>query len=331
MTTLEILDAMPRLRALIVGDICLDRWCTYDPALADRSRETGLDRIAVTSVEKTPGGGGTVANNLAAFGLARVAVLGLAGDDGHGFELARALDARGIESQGLIRSPLVTTFTYTKIINGQTGVEDHPRSDYIQATAIPESLERQMAERLRQMQGDFDVIFVADQAETAVGGVVTESLRTALAEVGAASPDKIVWADSRLRCELFRNVTIKVNRAEADAACERAFGAVDYERLREHLRAGRVFVTDGRDGTIINDHGRVTHVATRPIENPVDICGAGDSFSSGAACALAVGASPEQAAQLGNLWASVTVMKRGTGTANRGELEQRLQSEVARR
>ncbi len=328
MTMVEILDAMPRLRALIVGDICLDRWCTYDPALADRSRETGLDRIAVTSVEKTPGGGGTVANNLAAFGLARVAVLGLAGDDGHGFELAHALDERGIESRGLIRSPLVTTFTYTKIINGQTGVEDHPRIDYIQAAAIPESLECQMAQRLREMHGEFDVIFIADQAETAIGGVVTASLREVLAEIGAASPDKIVWADSRLRCEHFRNVTMKVNRSEADAACERAFGEVDYERLRGHLQAGRVFVTDGRDGTLINDHGRVTRVATRAIENPVDICGAGDSFSSGAACALAVGASPEQAAQLGNLWASVTVMKRGTGTANRSELERKMNGVV---
>ena len=328
MTTVEILDAMPRLRALIVGDICLDRWCTYDPALADRSRETGLDRIAVTSVEKTPGGGGTVANNLAAFGIARVAVLGLAGDDGHGFELARALDQRGIESAGLIRSPLVTTFTYTKIINGVTGIEDRPRIDYVQAVPIPESLEREMARRLREIYAAFDVIFIADQAETAVGGVVTESLRTVLAEIGAASPGRIVWADSRLRSELFRNVTLKVNRSEADAACERAFGAVDYERLRGHLQATRVFVTDGRNGTIINDQGRVTQVATRPIENPVDICGAGDSFSSGAACALAAGATPEQAAQLGNLWASVTVMKRGTGTANRSELERQLAQDV---
>ena len=38
----------------------------------------------------TPGAGGTVANNLAALGVGRVAVLGVIGDDGFGFELARA-------------------------------------------------------------------------------------------------------------------------------------------------------------------------------------------------------------------------------------------------
>ena len=32
MTTAEILAAIPKLSALVVGDICLDRWCTYDPA-----------------------------------------------------------------------------------------------------------------------------------------------------------------------------------------------------------------------------------------------------------------------------------------------------------
>ena len=33
MTAAEILAGFPRLSALVVGDICLDRWCTYDPAL----------------------------------------------------------------------------------------------------------------------------------------------------------------------------------------------------------------------------------------------------------------------------------------------------------
>ena len=32
MTTAEILAEFPKLSALVVGDICLDRWCTYDPA-----------------------------------------------------------------------------------------------------------------------------------------------------------------------------------------------------------------------------------------------------------------------------------------------------------
>ena len=76
MTTTEILSSFPSLSVLVVGDICLDRWCTYDPAAAEPSRETGIDRIAVVKTMVTPGAGGTVANNLAALGAGRVAVLG---------------------------------------------------------------------------------------------------------------------------------------------------------------------------------------------------------------------------------------------------------------
>ncbi|MDP2998007.1 MAG: PfkB family carbohydrate kinase, partial [Bryobacterales bacterium] len=52
------------------------------------------------------------------------------------------------------------------------------------------------------------------------------------------------------------------------------------------------------------------------------ICGAGDSFSAGAAMALAAGGSPAQAARFGNLVASITIMKKGTGTASPDEVLQ---------
>ena len=100
MTTAEILAAFPKLSALVVGDICLDRWCTYDPATSEPSRETGIPRIGVVSTEVTPGAGGTVANNLAALGVGRVAVLGAVGDDGFGYELAR----RACGARHLLRS-----------------------------------------------------------------------------------------------------------------------------------------------------------------------------------------------------------------------------------
>jgi sugar/nucleoside kinase (ribokinase family) len=52
----------------------------------------------------------------------------------------------------------------------------------------------------------------------------------------------------------------------------------------------------------------------------VDICGAGDSFSAGASLALRATRSPEEAARFGNLVASITIMKKGTGTASPQEV-----------
>ena len=216
MTTAEILAQFPKLSALVVGDICLDRWCTYDPAASEPSRETGIPRIGVVRTEVTPGAGGTVANNLAALGAGRVAVLGAIGEDGFGMELARALDARGISTDLCVRTPAMQTFTYTKVINARTGVEDQPRLDFINTAPLPRDVERQILDNLQMAVESFDVILIADQAETSQGGVVTPAVRELLAELAPQYPERIFLADSRARMQLFRNVILKPNRQEAE-------------------------------------------------------------------------------------------------------------------
>ncbi len=320
MTTEEILARFPRLSALVVGDVCLDRWCTYDPAASEASRETGIPRVGVIRTEVTAGAGGTVANNLAALGVGRVAVLSVTGDDGNGFELARALERSGIGSDMLVRAEGLQTFTYTKLININTGIEDLGRVDFISTTPLNPKVERQVLDRLPGAVDEFDVIFVADQAETRAGGVVTPGVRELLADLAPNYPDKIFWVDSRARIELFRQVILKPNRQEAESACRRALGRVDFQALREHCGAGFLIVTDGPRGALVIESGRETQVETKTVENPVDICGAGDSFSAGAAMALAVTRSPVEAARFGNLVSAITIMKRGTGTASPAEV-----------
>jgi rfaE bifunctional protein kinase chain/domain len=320
MTARQILERIRNLSALVVGDICLDRWCQYDPAASEPSRETGIPRIAVTRVEVTPGAGGTVANNLAALGARHVAVLGAIGEDGFGFELLRALARRGIAPDLIVRTPKIQTFTYTKLLNAQTGAEDLPRVDFINTQPLPEEAERTVLECLRANAPDFDVILVSDQAETALGGVVTPAMRDLLADLATTFPAKVFWVDSRMRAELFRRVIVKPNQDEAAAACRRVLGAADHQRLCEWIGGPCLIVTHGAEGAVVVEPGRETWVRTKPVADPVDICGAGDSFSAGAALALRVTGSPVEAARFGNLVASVTIMKKGTGTASPEEV-----------
>jgi rfaE bifunctional protein kinase chain/domain len=315
MTAAEILRELPRLSVLVVGDICLDRWCRYDPAEAEPSRETGIPRTAVVSVEVTPGAGGTVANNLSALGVGRVAVLGALGDDGHGSELSRALRERSIVSDLCVRSAQLQTFTYSKIINRATGVEDRPRIDFINAGPIPIPVERQVLDRLKQAIETFDVVLISDQAETNQGGVVTPAVRNLLADLASSYPQKIFFADSRARIAHFRNVILKPNQDEAKAACNG-----NYSAWRRQAGAPLLMVTHGGEGVLVVSEAGEHWVKTRTVEHPVDICGAGDSFSAGAATALHITRSPELAARFGNLVASITVMKPGTGTASPEEV-----------
>lgn len=317
MTPAEILAAFPGLSALVAGDICLDRWCTYDPELCEASRETQIPRLAVVKTEVTAGAGGTVANNLAALGLKHVAVLGVVADDGHGHELVQALEKQHISSEMLVHVPEIQTFTYTKLINGSTGIEDRPRVDFI---SRPHNVDGKLIDRLNQAVEKFDVILISDQAETSFGGVITTAVRNRLGELAQKHRDRVFWADSRARMEQFRHVIIKGNRDEAETASHRALGRCDMSGLREYCETGLLIVTEGPEGARIVASAGEHFCKTKPIPNPVDICGAGDAFSAGAAMALAVTGSAIEAVRFGNLVASITIMKRGTGTASPKEV-----------
>ncbi|MEJ2008656.1 MAG: PfkB family carbohydrate kinase [Acidobacteriota bacterium] len=320
MNTPEILSGFQRLKALVIGDICLDRWCTYDPATSEPSRETGIPRLGVVSTQATPGGGGTVANNLAALGTGQVAVMGARGDDAFGFELERALAGRGIAADRMVQVQNWQTFTYTKLLNSQTGDEDQPRVDFISTRPLPREAEQHVIDNLVRAIPAFDVILIADQAETNAGGVVTPAVRECLIDLAVKYPQKVFLADSRKRVHLFRKVILKPNRDEAEAASLSLLGEVDFPALRRKLETRVLIVTHGPKGALVIEDGKKTWSETRHVEKPVDICGAGDSFAAACALAMAVTSDPVASARLGNLAASVTIMKKGTGTASPEEI-----------
>lgn len=320
MKTSEILSAFANLKALVIGDICLDRWCTYDPTISEPSCETGIPRLGVVSSQVTPGGGGTVANNLAALGAGQVAVIGVRGDDGSGFELEEALAASGIVAGRMVKERYWQTFTYTKLLNSRTGEEDQPRVDFIPTSPLPTEAEQELIENILLAVPSFDIIIVADQAETGAGGVVTPAVRDCIIRLAEKYPQKVFLADSRKRVHLFRKVIVKPNRDEAEAASQLLFGKVDFPALRRHLEAKILVVTHGPKGVLVVQDEGVAWVETQAVENPVDICGAGDSFAAACALALAATGDPVAAARLGNLAASVTIMKKGTGTASPEEI-----------
>ena len=78
---------------------------------------------------------------------------------------------------------------------------------------------------------------------------------------------------------------------------------------------------------IVVDAAGVTRVPGVPVEGPIDIVGAGDSAMAGLASALCAGATPVEAALVGNLAASVTVRQLGTtGTASRAQMLQAFEA-----
>jgi sugar/nucleoside kinase (ribokinase family) len=91
-----------------------------------------------------------------------------------------------------------------------------------------------------------------------------------------------------------------------------------------------VFCTCGDRGIHVVDprpgRERTMQVPAYLVTGPIDIVGAGDSTSAALACAMAAGASLEEAAAFGNLVASITIQQIGiTGTASPSQIRQRWQ------
>jgi len=322
----EITSGYGEVRVALVGDIALDRYLEIDPALAEESIETGLPVHNVVRVRPQPGAGGNVLANLAALGAKAPAAVGVCGADGEGAELRRTLAQMGVDLTHLLTRPDRMTFTYTKplLVHADRPPEELSRLDLRSRTPLPQDLEDAIVGSLGAVAAEADVIVAMDQVPEPGCGVLTRRVRTELAALAKAYPQKVVIADSRTSIDDVANVRIKVNGSEL----ARRFGVTEAGADLRALAArwsnerGRdVFVTLGEDGVLAAAGDHVTHVPGVPTEPPIDIVGAGDSVLAGVAMALGAGATAAEAAELGNLAAAVTIRKIGTtGTATVEEL-----------
>ena len=322
----EIVGGYGTLRVVLVGDIALDRYLEIDPALAETSIETGLPVRNIVCVRPQPGAGGNVLANLAALGPKGLAAVGVCGDDGEGSELRRTLAEMGVDLTHFLARPDRMTFTYTKplLMHADRPPEELSRLDLRSRTPVAEELEDEMIGGLGAAAADADVVVAMDQVPEPGCGVLTPRVRTELAALARAYPQKVFIADSRTSIAEFADVRIKVNASEL----ARRFGAAEQGADLRAMAARwsnelghDVFVTLGEDGVVAAAGDDVTHVPGIPAEPPIDIVGAGDSVLASIAMALGAGATPAEAAELGNLAAAVTVRKIGTtGTATVEEL-----------
>jgi len=322
----EITSLYGALRVVLIGDIALDRYLHIDPALAETSIETGLPVHNVVAVRPQPGAGGNVLANLAALRPRTLAAVGFSGDDGEGLELRRGLETLGVDLRHFLGRRDRMTFTYTKPILARPGrpPEELSRLDIRSRTPTPAELEDALIAALRVAATDADVIVAMDQVPEPQSGVLTRRVKAALGDLAKARPAKVFIADSRTSIGDFAGVRIKVNRSELARHFGAAVEGADVEALaaRWSRELGReVFVTMGEEGVLAADGDCVARVPGIPLKPPIDSVGAGDSCLASIAMALAAGATPAEAAELGNLAGAITSKKIGTtGTATVEEL-----------
>lgn len=334
----ELLAAFGKLKIGLVGDLFLDRYLDIDPELEELSIETGLEAYQVTRVRNNPGALGTVMNNLAALGAGRLTPVTVLGDDGQAYDLAQALAAMPVDAGHIVRDPNRMTPTYTKPMRrGADGVwRELNRLDLRNRAKLSgETLEKLLA-HVDQTFAESHGLIVVDQVNEEDWGVVTREVREHLAALSRARPEKLVFIDSRTRVAQFDFGVLKPNLDECLASLGRSPGEsadTDLATARQAARrlahkTGRpLFCTMGQRGMLavgFEKHGDELAAIDAPgyaAPGPIDTVGAGDSATAGIVASLLAGASPVEAAAVGNLVASVTVRQLGTtGTASPTQL-----------
>lgn len=329
----QVLHRFPEQKVLIVGDFFLDHYLIIDRALSETSLETGLEAYQVVEIRNSPGAGGTVANNLRALEVQTYA-LTLIGQDGHGYDLLHELRLRGVSVDGVLQHPKRFTPTYTKPMLRELDGTAHEinRLDIKNRIPLEPEWEERIIALLRDFVPEMDGIIVADQVEERNCGVITDRVRAEICRLAEQYPQKVFFADSRARIGEYRGLFIKPNQREAMRVFQPDWeGVCTIEEARTvgvqlSKRTGKpVFLTVGEQGVLVIDGESVAHVPAVPVTGEIDIVGAGDSTSAGTVSALCSGANLVEAAQIGQLVASITVQQIGTtGTATRQQVLKRL-------
>jgi rfaE bifunctional protein kinase chain/domain len=324
----QIIDHLPKVRLMVLGDYFLDSYLILERSLSEISIETGLEAYQVVSSRKYPGAAGTVVSNLRSLGVDVIAT-GLYGDDGNGYELHKKLVENQVDICGLIQVSGYATPTYMKPMMHELDGLEHElnRMDIKQRAPLSGSLEDQLIDRLQFILPQVDGILVVDQVQERNCGIITDRMRLELQRLAILNPQKVIVADSRQFLAEFKSILLKANIQEAARAADLQRDSQEPLQMFAK-RCGRrlitssgkpVIITLGSEGIFLLDgpDAEGILIPAMPVTGPIDIVGAGDSVNAAFGAALCAGASMEEAGYLATLVASIVIQQIGvTGTAS---------------
>ena len=312
----ELVRRFGRVRALVVGDLMLDRFVWG--RVQRISPEAPVPVVHVTREEVRAGGAGNVVSNIAALG-GRAAACGIVGRDEAGARLLAALEGLGAGTDGVVVARGGTTVEKTRIIAHQQQVV---RLDREQPHVPDGPSVRKVREFVLGRLARYDVVVVSDYGKGAIG----PELLAALAAAGRRRPFTWLVDPKQPNFPYYRGASlVKPNREEAAAAAGieirddatlRAAGA----RLLERWQAGAVLISRGEEGMALFKPGGVVRTFPTVAREVFDVTGAGDTVLAACALALGAGGTLEEATVLANHAAGVVVGKVGTATVARDEL-----------
>jgi D-glycero-beta-D-manno-heptose-7-phosphate kinase len=320
----RILKDAARKRVLVIGDLMLDR---YIEGSADRlSPEAPVPVVLVRRERAVPGGASNVALNVQALG-GQAAVCGVVGQDDGGRELLGILAARGVDLSGVVRSPDLPTVVKTRVVADRQQVVriDREICAFDRVTCA-----EPFFATLRRAAAEADALILEDYGKGVIQQPVVDVALACAREQGLPSGydpkdnhflrvEGVTLATPNRR-EALHGLGVADVPAGTPRAAEWAFLEDLGCRLQTAWKPQVLMITLGALGLMLFSEGRKMHQTGTRAREVYDVSGAGDTVIATALLALAGGATPVEAAELGNFAAGVVVGKLGTATCTPEEL-----------
>jgi D-beta-D-heptose 7-phosphate kinase/D-beta-D-heptose 1-phosphate adenosyltransferase len=312
----ELLARLARGHVLVAGDLILDH---YIHGRTDRtSPEAPVPVVLYEREYLIPGGAANVARNVAHFG-ARVACVGVVGDDDSGRLLCQLLAAENMECSGIVCSPDRPTTVKTRIISHN---QQMLRLDRESSAELSPQTEAAVLESVARLLPDCTAVVVSDYAK----GLLTPRVLERLLGLAQASgvplfvdPKGRDYARYRGAFALTPNAREAAEAAGVDTETDSGI-AEAARRIHEVTQCEWVVITRGAKGVALY------HAGDEPIYVPTlarevfDVTGAGDTFIAFLALGVGVGLEMRLAAHIANVAAGIVVGKVGAATVSRAEL-----------
>jgi rfaE bifunctional protein kinase chain/domain len=321
------LNAFPACRIAVVGDLMLDEYLWGH--IERISPEAPVPILSVTRRTSTLGGAGNVAENLRHWG-AKVAVIGVVGEDETGRQLHDLLQAHGVNTKGVLTEPLRKTTRKSRLMSLEHGQQVF-RLDEESTFPVKGEIENALIDAIRTMDRNIQAIVCSDYLK----GVLSENVLAAVFEAARARNIRGIVAPKDSNAEKYRGANILMpnstelrqmtpQRANAN---EETWLDNSARSLVEALSLEALLVTRGSEGMSLFEHSTS---GLRRVDIPTmarsvyDVTGAGDTAIAAFSAAVASGADLGTAAQLANLSAGIKVGKRGTACVDLDEIRSSL-------
>ena len=319
---LTIIRKFRDVRIAVLGDMMLD---VYFWGKATRiSPEAPVPVVEVERITRCLGGAANVMRNIVTLG-GNAAALGMVGDDADAAELLKELDLYGVRHEFVLRDPARRTTHKERVIAGNQQLLRIDHEDTFAASAeIRDALVKSVLELIEKRE--IDAVIFEDYRK----GLLDSSMLEAI--IPAAKAAGVITALDPKPGSLkpVPGLTvIKPNRSEAFAmaSCGAAPDADLNTVAQVMLNAWKpeyLLISLAAEGLALFDEaGEKTVIPTRARE-VFDVSGAGDTLIAAFTMALAAGATPADAAEIGNFAAGIVVGKVGTVTVEAEEVIQEI-------